>query len=125
MYKRFGRNDVIFIGFMVLFCVAVCVAVYKGGAVTGSYITITVDGEKYGTYSLLEEQTITIGEGDHVNIIDIKDGKAYMTSASCPDQLCVKQNRISYDKQSIICLPNKVVVTVTSDNKSDVDLIIR
>ena len=125
MYKRFGKNDVIFIGFMVLFCVAVCVAVYKGGAVTGSYITITVDGEKYGTYSLLEEQTITIGEGEHVNIIDIKGGKAYMTSASCPDQLCVKQNRISYDKQSIICLPNKVVVTVTSDNKSDVDLIIR
>lgn len=125
MYKRFGKNDVIFIGFLLLFCVLVCIAVYKGGAVKGSYITITIDGEKYATYSLLEEQTITVGEGEHVNIIDIKGGKAYMTSASCPDQLCVKQNEISYDKQSIICLPNKVVVTVTSDDESDVDIIIR
>ncbi|MBQ8627824.1 MAG: NusG domain II-containing protein [Agathobacter sp.] len=125
MYKRFGKNDCLFIGFLLLFCIGVCVAVYKGGAVTGSYITVTVDGKEYGTYSLLEEQTITIGEGEHVNIITVKDGKAHMTSASCPDQLCVNQNAIGYDKQSIICLPNKVVVTVTSDNEDDVDMIIR
>ena len=125
MYKRFGKNDVIFIGFLLLFCITVCVAVYKGGAVTGSYITITVDGKEYGTYSLLEEQTITVGEGEQVNVITIKDGKAYMGSASCPDQLCVNQNEICYDKQSIICLPNKVVITVTSESDSDVDLIIR
>lgn len=124
MYKRFGKNDVIFIGLMLVFCIAVCVGVYKGGAVKGSYITITVDGQVYGTYSLLEEQTVTIGEGAHINIIDIKEGKAYMTSASCPDQLCVHQNEISYNKQSIICLPNKVVVTVTSDEESSVDLIV-
>ena len=110
---------------MLLFCIAVCIAVYKGGAVTGTYITITVDGEKYGTYSLLEEQMITVGEGEHVNVITVKDGKAHMMNASCPDQLCVNQNAICYDKQSIICLPNKVVITVTSDSDSDVDLIIR
>ena len=125
MYKRFGKNDVFFVGLLALFCIAVCVWVYKGGAVAGSYVTITVDGKEYGTYSLLEEQTITIGEGEHVNVIDIKGGKAYMTSASCPDQLCVNQNEISFDKQSIICLPNKVVITVTSDSKSDVDITIR
>ncbi len=125
MNTRFGKNDVIFIGLLLIFCIGVCVAVYKSGNVTGSYITITIDGEIYGTYSLLEEQTITIGEGGHVNIIDIKGGKAYMTSATCPDQLCVMQNEIGYDKQSIICLPNKVVVTVTSDSKDDVDMIIR
>lgn len=125
MNRRFGKNDVIFIGFLALFCVAVCVWVYKGGAVEGSYIVITVDGEEYGTYSLLEEQTITIGEGDTINIIEIKGGKAYMKEASCPDQLCVDQNEISFDKESIICLPNKVVITVTSDVESDLDGIVR
>ena len=48
-----------------------------------------------------------------------------MQDASCPDQLCVDQNEISYDKESIICLPNKVVVTVTSDIESDLDGIVR
>ena len=125
MNRRFGKNDVIFISFLAIFCIAVCVWVYKGGAVEGSNIMITVDGKEYGTYSLLQEQTITIDEGDAINIIEIKGGKAYMKDASCPDQLCVDQNDISYDKESIICLPNKVVITVISDVESDLDGVIR
>jgi len=125
MNRRFGKNDVIFISFLAMFCIAVCVWVYKGGAVLGSNILITVDGKEYGTYSLLEEQTINIGEGDTKNIIEIREGKAYMREASCPDQLCVDQNEISYDKESIICLPNKVVITVISDVESDVDGVVR
>ena len=125
MNRRFGKNDVIFISFLVLFCIGVCVAVYKGGAVEGSTITITIDGKEYGTYSLLEEQIITIDQNGALNIIEIKDGEAYMLEASCPDQLCVDQNEISYDKESIICLPNKVVITVTSDIESDLDAIVR
>lgn len=125
MNKRFGKNDVIFISFLVLFCVGVCIAVYKGGAVDGSNITITIDGAEYGSYSLLEEQTITIEQDGHINIIEIKDGEAFMKEASCPDQLCVDQNEISYDKESIICLPNKVVITVSSDMESDLDGIVR
>lgn len=125
MNKRFGKNDVIFISILAVFCIAVCVAVYKGGAIEGSSITITVDGDVYGTYSLLEEQTIVIEDGTAKNVIQIKGGKAYMFEASCPDQLCVDQNEISFDKESIICLPNKVVLTVTSDIESDLDAIIR
>lgn len=125
MNRRFGKNDVIFISFLAVFCIAVCLWVYKGGAVEGSNIKITVDGKEYGTYSLLKEQTITIGEGENLNIIEIKGGKAYMKEASCPDQLCVDQNEISFDKESIICLPNKVVITVISDVESDLDGIIR
>lgn len=125
MNRRFGKNDVIFISFLAVFCIAVCLWVYKGGAVEGSNIKITVDGKEYGIYSLLEEQTITIDEGENLNIIEIKGGKAYMKEASCPDQLCVDQNEISFDKESIICLPNKVVITVISDVESDLDGIIR
>ena len=35
------------------------------------YITITVDGNELGTYSLGKDQTISIG---HTNICEIKDG---------------------------------------------------
>lgn len=125
MNRRFGKNDLFFISFLAIFCIVICVWVYKGGAVEGSKINITVDGKEYGTYSLFQEQTITIGEGETQNIIEIKGGKAYMKEASCPDQLCVDQNEISFDKESIICLPNKVVITVISDAKSDVDGIVR
>lgn len=46
------------------------------------------------------------------NTIVIKNGKAYMESASCPDQICVKHTAIRKSGQSIVCLPNRVIVEV-------------
>lgn len=125
MNKRFGKNDVIFISILALFCIAVCIIVYKGNTTMGNYIVVTVDGEIYGTYSLQEEQTICIETDYGKNIIEIKGEKAFMKEADCPDGLCIDQNEISFDKESIICLPNKVVVSVVSDTESELDGIIR
>lgn len=125
MNRRFGKNDVIFIGMLAVVCIAVCILVYNTGQTKGSTIVVTVDGEKYGVYSLLKEQTICIETENGTNIIEIKNGKASMKEADCPDGLCVDQNAISFDKESIICLPNKVVISVISDTESDLDGIIR
>ena len=127
MYKRFGKNDAVFIGLLFLFCLALSVSIYKGGMVKGSYVTITINGQAFGPYPLNEEHVFNAmnAEKEIMNTVTIKDGKAYMSFADCPDQLCTHQNEIMYDKQSIICLPNKVVVTITSDRKDDVDINIR
>ena len=74
------------------------------------YITITVDGNKLGTYSLGKDQTISIG---HTNICEIKDGQARMTEAACPVHLCMKQHAIDSKGGTIVCLPNKVVIEGT------------
>ena len=70
-------------------------------------VRITVDGEEYGTYSLTKDQIIQIND---TNICEIKDGKARMISATCPDHLCMKQKAIDENGGSIVCLPNKVVI---------------
>ena len=46
-----------------------------------------------------------------------------MTSADCPDHLCVKQKAISKEGESIICLPNKVIVEVDSAVNSEIDAV--
>lgn len=123
MNKRFGKNDVIFLSLLAIMCIAVCVVIYAGGMAKGSYITITVEGKEYGTYSLQEDQTIPVGK-PVMNTVVIENGKAMMLEAGCPDQLCVKQKAISYDKESLICLPNKVVVTVTSEMQGELDAVV-
>ena len=70
-------------------------------------VRITVDGEEYGTYSLATDQTIQIND---TNICEIKDGKAHMISATCPDHLCMKQKAIDENGGTIVCLPSKVVI---------------
>ena len=84
----------------------------------GETVQITVDGELYGEYSLHEDKTIKINE---TNVLRIKDGSAKMAEADCPDQICVHQRNISKNGETIICLPNKVVVTVCSGESSHLD----
>ena len=90
-----------------------------------AFVRVTVDGKVYGTYPLSKDDTIEIKnvDGDVTNTLVIKDGVADVTSADCPDHLCVKQKAISKEGESIICLPNKVVVMVKSNTKSDIDSI--
>ena len=46
-----------------------------------------------------------------------------MIRADCPDQLCVKQKAVSKNKESIICLPNKIIVEVDSHKNSQYDAV--
>ena len=56
-------------------------------------VTVKVDGKVTGTYPLAKDQKIRINGG--TNILTIKNGKAKMTDADCPDQLCVHQKAAS------------------------------
>ncbi len=70
-------------------------------------IQITVNGREYGTYSLGKDQVISINE---TNVCEIRDGKATMIEANCPDQLCMSQPSITAEGGFIICLPNTVFI---------------
>ncbi len=121
MNKRFGKNDLILL--VVLLAVAALgfYFFYFRNRPQGDQVQITIDGTVYGTYSLSKEQEIQIPDvsGATTNVLSIKDGKAKMIEANCPDKLCEYQNAISKSGESIICLPNKVVVTVTGEQDDD------
>lgn len=79
-------------------------------------LRITVSGEEYGTYSLEEDQVIKVGD---TNVCEIKDKKVSMISADCPDQLCIHQRPIHLQGETIVCLPNKVVLEITGTKQTD------
>lgn len=76
-----------------------------------SVITVEVNGQVFGTYTLNEDRLIDIN--GH-NRLKIEDGRAFMEWADCPDKLCVKQMAVSEKGGSVICLPNRVSVTLSS-----------
>ena len=111
MDKRKLKFDLI----LVAVCLFVSLAVFL--AVTllkkpGATVVVTVGGEEYGRYSLFENREEIINTKNGKNILIIKDGKADMTDATCPDGLCVRQRAVSKNGETIVCLPNKVTVTV-------------
>lgn len=45
------------------------------------------------------------------NMLIIKDGKAYISEASCPDKICAHSGSLS-ELKPIVCAPNKLVITL-------------
>lgn len=46
------------------------------------------------------------------NLLVIDGGAANMIQADCPDKICVGMPTISNEDECIVCMPNKVIVTV-------------
>ena len=87
-----------------------------------THVLVKAEGKVYGTYSLKDNQTITIDVNGHHNVLVINDGKVRMLEADCHNQLCVKQGAISKGNRAIVCLPNKIVVEIIG-GEEDYDVI--
>lgn len=48
-------------------------------------------------------------------VISIKSKKVRVLEANCRDQICVHTKEISMEGESIICLPNRVIVEIRSE----------
>ncbi len=112
------KNDFILLG-IILVVAVLSLGLYTHFAQKDTgMVVITVDGDVFGTYSLKKEQTIKINDS---NELSIRGGLADMMEADCPDQICVKHKAISKNKESIICLPNKVVVEINGGEEAELD----
>lgn len=57
--------------------------------------------------------------------MQIQDGEAEITKASCPDKVCVRHRSVSRQGESLVCLPNKMVVEIKNGEDSGIDAGIR
>ena len=90
------------------------------GDLGGDKVLVTIDGKDYGIYSLYEDQDIEVVQNSHTNHITIKDGKVSMSYSTCKNQICVNTKAITESKDTIVCLPNKVMVEITVGGNADV-----
>ena len=112
------KNDIIFIAALLL-VLAVLGAFLLLFRQEGSTVKVTVNGQIYGTYSLDKNQTVEIKTENGYNILVIENGTARIEEASCPDGVCSSHRPIRFSNSSIICLPNKVVVSINGEEKED------
>ena len=123
--NRKNRNDVLFIAVLLLIVTLAGAAFFflRG---EGDSVTVSVDGKHYGTYPLHADLTLSIRtgeEGDQENLLVIRDGKALVESATCPDGICAAHKPISREGESIVCLPHRVVITVHTTDGEEPDII--
>lgn len=122
--KTFGRRDLILLLVILAVGLAGILFLYSRPAAANGEAEVSVDGKVVMTLPLSEDTEVMIsGFNGGENLLVIWDGKAQIKSASCPDGVCVRHYAISRDGESIICLPNRVVVTIRGGEKGEVDAI--
>ncbi len=82
----------------------------------GNHVTVTVNGVQTGEYSLSRDLRQPIsGYGDFSLTLVIADGAAHVEDSSCPDLICQHHAPVSGTGEQIVCLPARVVITVTGE----------
>lgn len=114
------KKDYILIAAIIIIAVVLLLLFGKKLSGDAGMVEVTVDGKVTGTYRLDKEQEIRI---NGTNLLVIKDGEADMTDADCPDKICVNQKPVSKKGESLVCLPNKVIVTVIEGDTNEVDTV--
>lgn len=80
-------------------------------------VKIQTDKSSY-IYNLSENGIYTVEGLIGKTAVEIKDGKVRITDSACPNKTCIAQSWGTM----LICLPNKVFVTV-EDNQGEFDAI--
>ncbi len=65
-----------------------------------------------------EDGDFTFPEAEGM-VFRISDGKASVEKSGCKNQICVNSPEISCEGESIVCLPNEVIVRVEGGNQQE------
>ena len=116
-----SRNDIILVAVILLIAAAGLLLVSLNRE-AGAFATVKIDGVQTASYPLSADITveITSGEnGEFSNTLVIEKGKANISQANCPDKICAGHRAVSYTGETIVCLPHKVIVEITSGTDTD------
>lgn len=121
--KQSLRNDLLLLGALAAAGLALflILGLSRDG---GTQVLVRVNGEVTASFPLTGQAAYTIETQDGgVNELRISDGAVWLESANCPDCLCVRQGRIRYAGESIICLPHSVVVEISGRDGMALDAV--
>ena len=111
-------------GDIALIVIAVfCLVLWLIPKSNGGIVKISVDGKLYREDSLNEDTKIFVKSQYGQNTVAVKNGEVFVTDADCPDELC-EDSKISKNGESIVCLPNRLSVTVETEEEKEADVIL-
>jgi len=89
----------------------------------GETVTIEVNGQALYHLDLNTSQQVTVTGSIGETTIKIDHGAARVTYSDCPEKICIKTGKIHRAGQVIVCVPNRVVVTIEGKRKNQFDVI--
>lgn len=117
----FSKYDLIIIAVALLLALSVFLFTLPKNSEGRLYAEISKNGELLCSLPLDTDAEYKV-KGKYVNVIKIENSSAYFSSATCPNNECVRTGKLSKAGQLAVCLPNAVSLRIVG-GKRDVDAI--
>jgi hypothetical protein len=112
--------------FFVIILIAISIGgfIHKSDATQeGKIYTIEVNRKTIHKRSLLTDTIIRVQGKTGDILVRTKNGMICISESSCPHKICVKTGWIKKPGESIICVPNRLVVRIEGKKREIVDAI--
>lgn len=85
-------------------------------------VVVSVDGKVEGRYTLSDKEKLyTIDNKYGKNTFAITSDGVHMVESDCKDQICIHMGHITRAGESIICLPNRLIISLENVNADNED----
>lgn len=84
----------------------------------GGKALVYYDGELIKTIDLSVDSDYVVDGANGDVLINVKGGKIKVSDENSPLHLCSKQGYVDSSYESIVCLPNKIVINISSDDEN-------
>lgn len=110
IFRIIKKSDIILAASLILSCTLLSFIMRPSAEDPGGScrVVVTKNGEFFDSCALFDERIIDTGS----NRIVVEKGEVYMDDSDCKNRLCIRQGRISRPGETIICMPNRVVVEI-------------
>jgi hypothetical protein len=91
----------------------------------GKLAVIEVDGKLVGNFPLEEGRVISVNGRLGTTRVEIAGNEVRVLDSPCPHKLCVKSGSISRCGETLVCLPNRVLIRIEGGDEPSVDAVSR
>lgn len=114
--KKITKRDILLI-FCVIILGVVLLLPKSFARSEGERVIVNCDG-KETAYSLKNDGEYSIVSGGYHYVLRVENGTVSVAYSDCPDKVCVRSGRISHSGESVVCIPGRLVVTVSGEDES-------
>lgn len=107
---KLKKREILILGILILALGAWALWTKSGG----TQVCVKVDGERVLEKSLAQSGNYSVqGYGGFSLNLVVEKGQVHVENSTCPDLICENHAPISKAGEQIVCLPGRVVISVT------------
>lgn len=125
-FRKVTQSEVLLIAVVLLFSIAAILWNWSGdskGDRHGGIVAVHHQGKLLERVGLENDTIVVLPNGEMK--IELKDSRVRVAWSNCPNQLCVNTGWIKTPGETIVCVPNKVLIEIEAPDVPALDAVVR